>query len=105
MESSGKLLLASCPWRSGSPRKSAAEFLTSCLDRNAAEVVCAEILAPAEGAWNAGKSRAYIYIFRPDVQTKYRLPIFDVTLSLRENFSKPFWPAKKWSALVPSQTA
>jgi hypothetical protein len=43
-----------------------------------------------EGAWN-WCGIACLYIFRPDVQTKYGLPIFDVTLSLRENICQFFW--------------
>lgn len=45
-----------------------------------------------------------IYIFRPDVQTKYRLPIFDVTLSLREKFSRFFWQQKSGAPGSQSRT-
>jgi hypothetical protein len=48
-----------------------------------------------------------IYIFRPDVQTKYGLPIFDVTLSTARKIFQVFlaksWAAEKWSTRAPSQ--
>ena len=76
-------------------RECSAEFLPSCLDRNAVGVFCVEILAPAEGAWNAGKSSAYIYIFRPDVQTKYGLLIFDGCKKRFSSFSGQLLGSRK----------
>jgi hypothetical protein len=85
-----------------------AEFLPSCLDRNAVEVFCVEILAAAEGAWNAGKSRAYIYSGQMSRQNT-DFQFFDVTLSTARKIFQVFlaksWAAEKWSTRAPSQNA